>query len=280
MIIIAITIYVLMNLTPKWILKKKYKKLEDNFNWKIPLMKLSGLGLSFCLAFLLIFGTTKSTKDKFVENGNAIYGFKFNNVMKEFGFQDSMRIMSINGENIGRVSDIVKKILMESGEIEVNVEKNGIHQVIVIKEKDKLTLMRSSNLYLLEPIIQGPKGESNIKVTTENYGFSDVLNGFGTLWKQAMIFINPNSSAKHELGGFVTISEINNFRGYLMLLSFNLIILGILNMLPLPGFSFGNLIISTIETLRKKLYDQKKKSVIGLISIFIVLVLIGIRIYM
>lgn len=106
MIVIAVILYVLMNLVPKWILKEKFEEFENNFSWKIPLLKLTGLFFSICLAFLLTLGITTSTKDKFIENKNAIYGFEFSCTMKEFGFQDSMKIIAINGEETERVSDI------------------------------------------------------------------------------------------------------------------------------------------------------------------------------
>ncbi len=273
-VVVAIIVFVLLNLAPKWILKEKYDQLEDNFNWEIPFIKLTGLVLSFFVAFLLIFGITKTTKDTFIENRKAIYGLEFNNTMEEFGFQDSMKIKSINGEEIERVSDIVKKIIVESGDIEVSVEKSGIIEKIVLSDSDKILLMQNHKTNPIVPIMFDSNGENEIILTTKSYGFSDVIDRFGTLWKQALIIINPNPSAYKGLAGFVAISKINNFRGYLMVFSLNLIIIGILNMLPLPGFSIGNFVISAIETLRKRLYNKKRKRIIGWFSILLVIVIL------
>lgn len=277
MIFIAIIIYVFFNLVPKWILKEKYKELEDKFSWEIPLIKLTGFGLSILLAFLLTFGITKSTKDKFIENKNAIYGLEFNSTMEELGFQDSMKIKSINGEGIDRVSDIVKKILLENGEIEVVVEKSGIQSKMILSEADKISIIQNAKTNPVVPIMYDSNGKNEIIITTKNYGFSEVLERFGTLWKQAVIFINPNPSPYQGLGGFVVISNIKNVRGYLMGLSLNLIILSILNLLPLPGFSIGNFAVSVIETFRKKHYNKRRKLVIGWISIFLVIGILIIR---
>lgn len=271
MIIIAIIIYILLNLTPKWILKERYNQLENNFNWTIPFIKLSGFVFCFFLAFLLIFGTTKSTKDTYIQNKNAIYGLEFDNTMKEFGFQDSMKIKSINGQEIERVSDILKRIIIESGDIEVSVEKNGIQDKIVLSDSDKIILMQNHSVYPIVPIMFDSNGENEIIQTEKSYGFSEVIERFATLWKQALILINPNPSTYKGIGEFVSISKINNVRGYLMVFSLNLIIIGILNLLPLPGFGIGNFVISAIETLRKKLYNKKRKRIIGWISIFLVI---------
>lgn len=277
MIIIAITIYILLNLTPKWILKERYNQLENSFNWTIPFIKLTGFVFCFILAFLLIFGITKSTKDSYIENKNAIYGLAFNNIMKEFGFQDSMKIKSINGQEIERVTDILKRIIIENGDIEVSVEKNGIQDKIVLSDSDKVILMQNHSANPIVPIMLDSNGENEIIQTEKSFGFSDVFERFSTIWKQALILINPNPSAYKNIGGFVSISKINNIRGYLLVLSLNLIIIGILNLLPLPGFSIGNFVISTIETLRKKLYNKKRKRVIGWISIFLVVGILIIR---
>jgi hypothetical protein len=276
MIVVAIIIFVLLNLAPKWILREKYNQLEDNFNWKIPFVKLTGLVFSLFLAFLLIFGITKSTKDTFIENKNAVYGLEFNNTMEDFGFQDSMKIKSINGEEIDRVSDIVKKIIIESGDIEVSVEKCGIQAKIVLSDSDKILLMQNHKTKPIVPIMFDSNGENEIVLTTKSYGFSDVIDRFGTLWKQALILINPNPSAYKRLGGLVAVSKVNNFRGYLMVFSSNLITIGIINMLPLPGFSIGNFVISAIETLRKRLYNKKLKRIIGWISILLVIVILAV----
>lgn len=277
MILIALTIYVLFNLAPKWILKEKYKYLEENFSWKIPLMKLTGLVFSIVLAFLLTLGLTKSVNDKFIENKNAIYGLEFNSSMEKLGFQDSMKIKTINGQEINKVSDIIKKILLENDEVEVCVEKNGIQSKIKLNKADKISIIHNSQPAPIVPIMHNSKGENKVKVTTLNYGLSDVLDRFGMLWKQTMILINPNP-LYHELGGFVTISNINKVRSYVVILALNLIVLAVLNLLPLPGFSIGNFAVSVMETLRKKQYEKQRKRLIGWISIFLVVVIITIRI--
>lgn len=100
MIFLALTIFIIINLSTKWILKKKFSQLEVNFNWKIPYLKLSGLLIIFLLAFFIIFSVTMTGEKKYVENKNAIYGLKFNKTMNSFGFQNNMKIISINDKVI------------------------------------------------------------------------------------------------------------------------------------------------------------------------------------
>lgn len=131
----------------------------------------------------------------------------------------------------------------------------------------------------LVPIKYDSNGKNEIITTTKIYGISEALDRFGTLWKNALVFINPKPSAFEGIGGFQTISKVNSIRGYLMFFSLNLIIIGILNLLPLPGFSIGNFAISVVETLRNKLYSKKRKRIIGGISISLIIVILLIRIF-
>lgn len=269
-----------MNHMPQWILKKKYKALEDNFSWSIPFMKLSGLVFIFGLAFSLTFGIVKSTKDTFVENSNAIYGLKFNQVFQDLGFQDGMRISSINDEKIDRVSDILTDIIIEEDEVKVAVELNGIQQNLIIGMEDKMALIRKLNSNPIVPIMNGSNGGESIKQTTKDFGFSHVIGRFEFLWNEAKFFLSPSLSPYKRMGGFKPLSENTSFSGYLTILSLYLLFVGLLNLLPLPGFGFGNFIISTIETIRKKLFNKKRKRVLGIISIFLVIVYLGIGWFM
>jgi len=271
MIIASILILILLNLIPKWILKEKYVQLENSFNWKIPLIKLTGLIFCFFLSFILVLGLTLSTKDTYIENKNAIYGLEFNNTMEELGFQDSMKITAINGQDIERVSDIIRKIIYENGETEVIVDKNGIQSKIILNENDKISILVGPNTSPLVPIMHDSNGENEILITTTNYGLSEILSRFGSICKLALSIINPDQVSVKYISGLNHLSELNSIRDYAMVFSLTLVIIGMLNLLPLPGFSIGNFIISTIETYRKKLFNKKKKRLIGWISILLVI---------
>lgn len=266
MVVIAITLSILMNLAPKWMLKEKFESLENNFSWIIPLTKLSGLVLSSGLAFLLISGVTILRKDRFIENKNAIYGLKFNSQMKEFGFQDTMKIIAINGKEPERVSDILSQIFLEDGNIEVSVVKNGIKSKILVNDNDKHSLMSSLETPMIAPIMYDSKGENKIIITTKNYGISEVLYRFGYYWHEAWSLIQLNPVLRGPLG-IKKVSIFSSPKFYFSGLLLTLTFTGVLNLLLLPGFSVGNFIISVIETLRKKLYSKKSKRLIEWIII-------------
>lgn len=270
----TLAVYAVFNFCPKWVLREKYKSLHDNFSWKIPFLKLSGLLLSLILSFMLIFVITISTRDSFIKNSDAVYGFEFNHELKELGFQDGMRIYYINGEKIDRVSDILPTIAFRSGDVEVSVELNGVREKIILGELEKKLLLRLEHFSKpIAPIMTD--GENEIKITTIHYGFSDVLNEFGSLWNQAKLFVNPYSFSINEDVGYITFGNYyGSVRSYIMGFSSSLIILVVINLLPLPGLSIGNFLISVIENLRKKHFNKEIKQVIIFISILCVTLVI------
>ena len=279
-LLLAIIIYVQINLLPKWILKGKYRQWEERFSWKIPFLKLSGLLICCFLALLLSIGIKISKQDTFIENHNAIYGFQFNKAMKDVGFEDGMRIISINGNKIEKIDEIVYTIIMEPDEVKVSVEKDGVYDEIVLNNGEKRHLMKGRNLDYIKPILQDENGNNQVKITVRNFGLIDGVRLFTDLWYQAKILINPFYEVSQNAHGFILISEINNIRGLLFVFSFDLIILVILNLLPLPGFSVGNFALSLVETFRKKLFSQKIKRIAAAISIFVVLGILVIRIFL
>jgi membrane-associated protease RseP (regulator of RpoE activity) len=270
MIIIVIIFYLILNNTPKWILKANYQKLEKSFSWKIPFLKITPLIFSFLFAFLIVSSVTLSTEKKFIENKNAIHGLKFKNYMHSLGFKDNMKITSINNEKIDKVSDILMKILNENDKSIVSVERNGIKENIVLDYSDRTLLIQNFTTDAIIPIKYDSNGENEIVISSKNQNFSDAYYMFHNLWKQAVKLVNPNIPNYNGLGGFISFSKVNSFRGYLIFFSYVLILFGIINTLPIPGFSLGNILISTIETIRKKAFEKKRLRIIRFSSIILV----------
>ena len=258
-----------MNNSPKWILKDKYQNLEKSFSWKIPFIKIIPLIFSFLFAFLIVLGVTLTTEKIFIENKNAIHGLKFKNYMHSLGFKDGMKVTSINNKKIDKVSEILIKILKENDESVVSVEKNGIKEDIVLDYSDKTLLIQNFTIDAITPIKYDSNGENEIVISSKNQNFSDAYYTFHYLGKQAIKLINPNSPSYNGSSGFIIFSKVNDFRGYLIFFSYTLILIGIINILPLPGFSFGNFLISILETIRKKLFNKKRLRVIKFSTIIL-----------
>ncbi|RZJ44194.1 MAG: hypothetical protein EOO19_12185 [Chryseobacterium sp.] len=68
--------------------------------------------------------------------------------------------------------------------------------------------------------------------------------------------------------------KTSSFKEKISLLAFCSTIVGLLNLIPLPGFSLGNFIISLIESKREKPFDQKRKNILCLSTVFVVTIFI------
>ncbi len=284
MIFIAILIHVLGNLSPKWILKENFEKGRNNYSWNSSFLKLSGLLTSFLFTLILISTLTLTSKDKFIENNKAIYGLEYSETMKKLGFEDGYQIVSINDQEIDRVSNIIKRIVLETGDAKVLVSKNNTVKELILTDGDKLTIMQSRDLKHIKAKMQPDtilsKDFEKVKMTVTNFGVIKIFETFGMMWKQVILLISPRTSAYNQIGGFVTISQVQDFRGYLFILALSSMFIGILNFLPLPGFSIGNLVISVIENSKKKHFNKKIMNVLRIISISLVIAFILINIYL
>ncbi|MBL4560850.1 MAG: hypothetical protein JKX79_07665 [Labilibaculum sp.] len=148
---------------------------------------------------------------------------------------------------------------------------NGKLKNMVLNRNDISAILQSSSHDFIRPIMSKGDQTKFVNATFVNQNFSDVVAQFKMLWNKAMVFMNPSPEGIQKVGGFFAVAESTNIYGYGIILSFNLILLGILNLIPLPGFNVGNAIISTIEIRRRKYYNRKKKNVVGSISIALVI---------
>jgi membrane-associated protease RseP (regulator of RpoE activity) len=283
MIYLAILLHILGDYAPKWILKEKYIVLQDSFSWKYSLTKLSGLIITFVLAFCLIVAFTFSTKERYVANQDAIYGLEFSPMMKELGFENGDKIVSVNGQQVDRPDNIEIMILQEPADAEVEITRGGETQKVVITERGVHTIMKSGSMkdvkVKMQPDTITGNDFRNVKITEVNHGIADVFNAFSDIWKQVVILYSPSVSEYSGIGGFITISKISTFRGYMIVLAICSIFIGMVNFIPLPGLDAGNFLISVVEKYRRKRFNKRIISTLKGISISLVILFILIKVF-
>ncbi|WP_042721813.1 M50 family metallopeptidase [Flavobacterium sp. B17] len=238
-----------------------------------PFLKLSGLFLDFFTAFLLVFLIhLLAPKSYYIENKDAIYGLEFSNTMQELGFENGDKIISINNQPVKKISEITNMILLNPNTI-IKIKRNNDYTELKISDSEVIQILQSEGTPIkvkFTPNIEEGKIQ-NIKQTKEKFSFIKVLENYQAYIKGAYYFINPKKDYK-KISGMNLNS--NSFTENISLLAFCCIIVGILNILPLPGFSFGNFIISFIELRRGKKFNLKNKNIVGLCLIFIVILFI------
>lgn len=265
MIIISILIHIMGNYSPKWILPK----VKHNN----PIIKLTGLFTDFLVAFLICFFIhLLSPKTYYIDNKDAIYGLEFNDTMKQLGFKDGDKIISINNQAVKDINKIIIDILMNPKPV-IKIKRQNTDKEIKITDNNVMKIIHSEGTPIkvkLTPNI-GEDKIKEIKQTEEKFSIKNVLKSYQYNIKGAYEFFTPKRGYRKLLGFNL---NLRGFRGALSLLAFCSTIVGVLNLLPLPGFSLGNFVVSVIELKRGKTFNLRKKNIVSVCTVFVIIIFI------
>jgi hypothetical protein len=279
MIILALIIYFFVLYLIFRFKNKRYLELREQFHWKQLIYKMSGLITSFGITYLIILTITLTGKEKYLPNENAIYGIECSSTAKDIGFKDGDKIVTINNNYVVRFSDILKTILLESGEVIVEVNRENNIVKIAVTGYDKINLMKSRTLNHFQPRLIGDSISKNgtqaklVFVESRN-GIMKSFETFSTLTKYWSKIFTQNQS----LGGFITVNIID-VKSFFFVLAISFILIGLVNFLPMPGFVIGNTIIAIIEIIRKKTFNDRKLKIIKISSLSVSLIIIALCVF-
>jgi membrane-associated protease RseP (regulator of RpoE activity) len=237
---------------------------------------MSGSATSFLFAFIIVIILTLSVHEKYLPNKNAIYGIKCSQLAKDVGFRDGDKIISINNKEVERFSDIIKMIVLEDGPVYVKIQRDENEDTIMISNKDKLDIMRLTTNDYIVPKVQ-PDSVLNTKYEQLTFiesrlGLKRAFNTYGLMFKQINIIFSPRHNQFENIGGFVTISS-RDLKSISMIFAMCLILIGLVNLLPLPGLDFGNAVIALAEKIRKRRYNKRIMTVLKTVCIIAVIIL-------
>jgi membrane-associated protease RseP (regulator of RpoE activity) len=272
MIFIALLIHLMGNYIPRWINKKRSQNSTNGYGWRRVLLKLSGTIADFAVAFIIILIITLAVKGKELLNENAIYGVECNSLAKDLGFMDGDKIISVNDKKVIKFLDIAKQIILEPDSAKVKIRRGEKDTIIVVAEKERFKILTSkTNSSLFTPKLK-PDSISDIEpkqlvYTESKRGLKDAFKTYDITVKMMYRLIKPFSTEEESLGGFISISKITSISGWFFILAFDLIIIGLFNLMPLPGFGVGNAIIVVIEAKRKKDFNRKTIRIIRIACI-------------
>ena len=126
-----------------------------------------------------------------------------------------------------------------------------------------LLAIESHNYTFLSAI---PKGFAKAKATTIDYV------------KQLKLIVSPEVKASESLGGFITIGSIFpgfwNWEAFWGLTAFLSILLGVMNILPIPALDGGHVVLLLYEIITRRKPSQRFLEVVQMIGIFFILALV------
>lgn len=178
--------------------------------------------------------------------------FAGKSVAKDAGLEVGDQIAGINGQTF-EYNDQFKKVLRENvgKQITLNVVRNGktFDASVVIPETAALGIQLDQDL------------EKIFEFKTVEYGLFESIpaginRGFNTIndyLKQFKLIFSPKTKAYESLGGFIAIGNIFpgmwNWHSFWNMTAFLSIILGVMNLLPIPALDGGHVMFLLFEMI-------------------------------
>lgn len=275
--------------------------------WQRLIVMVSGVAMNVLTACLIYVAMSFHWGDTYIDNGDLRWGYYFNELAEEIGFQDGDRIVSFDGEPvsgsfgrvypdmmIGRVR--VVEVLRDDRPAEVVIPREYISHMLesenfmlprVPFSADSLVLASGASPLDFLPEYQAAIAE-HLPVRSHRYSLWEAIGaGFrrtgaeiGSYWDQLALIISPDTKAYKQVGSFITIGSIfpgtwDWFRFWHVtgMLS---IILAVMNLLPIPALDGGHVLFLLWEVItRRKPSDRflEGAQMVGMILLLGLLVL-------
>ncbi|MEG1864327.1 MAG: RIP metalloprotease RseP [Alistipes sp.] len=114
--------------------------------WKRFLVMIAGVVMNVLLAIAIYCSICYTWGDTYFPNQTARWGYNFNAAGHELGFRDGDRFVSIEGEPIDDINQIITALIITEGERHVVVERDG-EQVELLLPLEELIAMRQNKGY-------------------------------------------------------------------------------------------------------------------------------------
>ena len=93
--------------------------------WQRFLVMIAGVVMNVLLAIIIYCGICYTWGDTYLANEDARWGYDFNEAGHELGFRDGDRILTIDGQPVEKIQDIVTALLITEGDRQVRVLRDG-----------------------------------------------------------------------------------------------------------------------------------------------------------
>ncbi|MBO5901328.1 MAG: RIP metalloprotease RseP [Alistipes sp.] len=122
--------------------------------WQRLIVMLAGITMNVLLAMAIYSGMLYTWGENYFHNDDMVYGYSFNEAGEKLGFVDGDKIVSIDGEAIGNIREIDKKLIIADDNRTVVVERGG-ENVTLTLPLEQLVAMREdqSIIGFYEPIV-------------------------------------------------------------------------------------------------------------------------------
>ena len=136
--------------------------------WQRFLVMIAGVVMNLVLAFMIYCGISYTWGSSYLANDDVKWGYNFNATAEQMGFVDGDKIISIEGESIDNVTEILNALVISDGDRTVVVERDGLQQQFTIPYQ-QLVDMRNNEEFkdLYSPIVPMIVGEVQAETARE-----------------------------------------------------------------------------------------------------------------
>ncbi|MFI3333532.1 MAG: RIP metalloprotease RseP [Rikenellaceae bacterium] len=131
---------------------------QDEFRakpaWQRLLVMIAGVVMNILLAICIYIGISYTWGDSYFSNSEAKWGYNFNESAEALGFVDGDKLISIDGQEIDNIAEVIPTLLITDQDRVVRVERNG-EQMDLTLPLNELVEMRQAGGHVgfFEPII-------------------------------------------------------------------------------------------------------------------------------
>ena len=136
--------------------------------WQRFLVMIAGVVMNLVLAFMIYCGISYTWGSSYLANDDVKWGYNFNATAEQMGFVDGDKIISIEGESIDNVTEILNALVISDGDRTVVVERDGLQQQFTIPYQ-QLVDMRNNEEFkdLYSPVVPMIVGEVQAETARE-----------------------------------------------------------------------------------------------------------------
>ncbi len=201
---------------------------------------------------------------------------------KGAGLQEKDYLVAINGEELRYFDEFVEKLNTLKGQtVSTSILRDGnrIEVPLVVSNEGKLDIYRLNDLKLMEEF-------GYLKIVRKEYtlgesfgvGFDKFRSKFGWYGSQLKKIGNPSTGAYKGVGGFWAIFQIFpsvwSWEAFWSITAFLSIMLGVLNLLPIPALDGGHVMFLLYEMISGRKPNDKFMEYAQLVGFFLLIALL------
>ncbi|MDR0899211.1 MAG: RIP metalloprotease RseP [Lactobacillaceae bacterium] len=244
------------------------KQLRNLAQWKQIIINLAGPLMNFVLAIVLFFALAFAAPS--VPNNSSQIGTLTKNYpAQKAGLKSGDVIEKLNDRKVKTWAQ-VSSYLATYDKKQIKVQYKRANVV----DTKTITLKKSEGRYFLG-ITQSNDTDLKSRIS---YSYQSFINASTSIWLAlGNLIVHPNIN---DLGGPVAIAKVTSqatqggFWSVVSLTAFLSINIGIFNLIPLPVFDGGHILINIIQAIRRKPLSDKTNTIIQAIGAGIVIVLL------